>query len=346
VRSRVLLVLIAAAAALVPTSPTAVERWYSMGVYPRLQSLITPATNLVPVAILDVVAAAALAVGAVTFIRRMRADGIRRALLRTGVSALCFAAAVYLLFLGLWGLNYRRLPLERKLDYERSRVTREAAISLANAAASFMNAGYAAAHRTAPDTKSLERSFDDVQRTLGAGRVAVPGVPKRSLLTWYFRGAAIDGMTDPLFLEIIVNPDVLDIERPFVLSHEWAHLAGYADESEANFVAWLTCVRGDGLARYSGWAAAYQHAAGALPREIQRTLTPLDPGPRDDMRAMELRYSKSSPVVRRAARDVYDGYLKANRVAEGIGSYDAVLRLMLGTRFNSDWTPARQTSVR
>jgi hypothetical protein len=51
-------------------------------------------------------------------------------------------------------------------------------------------------------------------------------------------------------------------------------------------------------------------------------------------------------VVRRAARDVYDGYLKANRVAEGIGSYDAVLRLMLGTRFNSDWTPARQTSVR
>ena len=34
-------------------------------------------------------------------------------------------------------------------------------------------------------------------------------------------------------------------ERPFVIAHEWAHLAGYADESEANFVAWLTCRRAD-----------------------------------------------------------------------------------------------------
>ena len=46
------------------------------------------------------------------------------------------------------------------------------------------------------------------------------------------------------------------------------------------------------------------------------------------------RYERSSPVVRRAARGLNDGYLRANRVAEGIGSYEAVLRLMLGTRFD------------
>jgi hypothetical protein len=336
-----LLVLTAAAAAVVPASPAAVERWYSMGVYPRLQALITPATNRVPIAILDVAAVVVLAGAIGTFIWRVRAHGIRRAVSGTAVTAVTFAAAVYLLFLGLWGLNYRRLPLERKLDYEPSRVTREAAISLANAAASFMNAGYGVAHRTAPDTGSWERSFADAQRALGAGRVAVPGVPKRSLLTLYFRRGAIDGMTDPFFLEVIVNPDVLDIERPFVLSHEWAHLAGYASESEANFLAWLTCVRGDGLARYSGWVAAYGHAAGALPRAVQRTLTPLDPGPRDDLRAVTERYSRSSPLMRQVARDVYDGYLRANRVAEGIGSYDAVLKLMLGTKLNADWTPMR-----
>jgi hypothetical protein len=36
---------------------------------------------------------------------------------------------------------------------------------------------------------------------------------------------------------------------------------------------------------------------------------------------------------------VYDSYLKANRVQEGIASYDAVVRLMLGTRFGPRWTP-------
>jgi hypothetical protein len=337
----VLLVLLAASAALVPMSPAAVERWYSSGVYPRLQSLVTPATNRVAIAILDIAVAVLFAVAIAMFISRLRSFGIRRAVQSTSVSAVCLIAVVYLLFLGVWGLNYRRLPLERKLDFEPSRVTRDAAISLANVAASFMNAGYGTAHRTAPDTGSLERSFAVAQRGLGARRPAVPGVPKRSLLTVYFRWAAIDGMTDPLFLEIIVNPDVLEIERPFVLSHEWAHLAGYANESEANFVAWLTCVHGDGLAQYSGWVTAYQHAAGALPRGVQQSLIRLDPGPRDDLRAMAARYGRSSPVVRRVARDVYDEYLKANRVAEGIGSYDAVLRLMLGTRFNPDWTPVR-----
>jgi len=124
-----------------------------------------------------------------------------------------------------------------------------------------------------------------------------------------------------------------------VIAHEWAHLAGYADESEANFVAWLTCLGGDALAQYSGWLAAYEHAARALPRDVRRDLTPLGPGPRSDFQAMAARYARSSPAVREAAYDVYDSYLKANRVQEGIASYDAVVRLMLGTRFGPGWTP-------
>ena len=64
-------------------------------------------------------------------------------------------------------------------------------------------------------------------------------------------------MTNPFFLEVIINPDLLPFEQPFVLAHEWAHLAGYADESEANFVAWLTCVQGDA-------AGPLQRVAGAV----------------------------------------------------------------------------------
>ena len=51
-------------------------------------------------------------------------------------------------------------------------------------------------------------------------------------------------MVDPFALEVMANPDLLPVERPFVAAHEWAHLAGYADESEANFVGWLTVCAG------------------------------------------------------------------------------------------------------
>ena len=64
-------------------------------------------------------------------------------------------------------------------------------------------------------------------------------------------------MTDPFFLETLLAPDLLDVERPFVIAHEWGHLAGYADESEANFIAWLACRRGSR-------ARPVQRVAGAL----------------------------------------------------------------------------------
>ncbi len=333
------LVLLAVAAAAVPVPAASVERWYSNGIYPRIQTVMTAATNHIPIAVLDLAVAVLIVIGVAWFVRRARSMSVARALLGAGVCVASCAAVLYLVFLGLWGLNYRRVPLERKLDYERSRVTRDAAMALANSAADFMNRGYPAAHAGSPDLRSLERPFADVQRALGSSRAAVTGVPKRSALTWYFRRAAIDGMTDPFFLEIIINPEVLAIERPFVVAHEWAHLAGYANESEANFLAWLTCLRADPLGQYSGWVAAYAHAARVLPREDRRALTPLDSGPRNDLRMIAERYERSSPAVRRAALSLNDGYLRANRVPEGIGSYEAVLRLMLWTRFEAGWTP-------
>jgi hypothetical protein len=337
-----LLVLAAAACAVAPIPPLAVERFYSMGIYLVVQRVTTTLTNQVPFALLDVAAGGLLLTAAVMLRSRVRSAGRRRALREAAIAVAGTAAVIYLSFLGMWGLNYRRVPLEQKLDYDRSRLTAEAAIAFASTAATEGNRGYAAAHSEPTHTRRLEQGFAEVQRVLGARRVAVPGVPKHSLLEFYFRRAAIDGMTDPWFLEIIVNHEVLEFERPFVVAHEWAHLAGYAHEAEANFVAWLTCIRADPAARYSGWLAAYQHGLGALSRTDRAKVKPLDRGPLEDLRAMAARYARSSPAVRNAAREVYDEYLRANRVAEGIASYDAVVRLMVGTSFDAAWTPRRR----
>lgn len=333
------LVLLAVICAIAPFPPETVERLYSTRLYPDVQAILTTASNQYPIALLDVAVGCLVIAGCAVARSRIRVLGFRLALIWNFATAAKAAAVVYLLFLALWGLNYRRVPLEAKLDYDRSRLTREAAIAFANTAVTAINAAYSGAHTSPPDTPALEASFAEVQKALGATRFAVTGKPKRSLLTWYFRRAAIDGMTDPFFLEIIVNGDVLDVERPFVVAHEWAHLAGYANEAEANFVAWLTCVRGDPAGRYSGWLAAYEHGMKALTPPDRGRVKPLDSGPLQDLRAIAARYARSSRVVRNAARGVYDEYLRANRVAEGIGSYDAVVRLMVGTRFGERWTP-------
>ena len=80
--------------------------------------------------------------------------------------------------------------------------------------------------------------------------------------------------------------------------------------------------------------------SGALPRDDRRVLAErLGPGRAQDLIAINARLLRSAPVVRRAARDVYDSYLKANRVERGILSYDAVVRLVLGARFDDGWVP-------
>ncbi len=116
-----------------------------------------------------------------------------------------------------------------------------------------------------------------------------------------------------------------------MLAHEWAHLAGYADESDANFVAWLTCIRSDGAAQYSGWLEAYRYAEAALPRERRRALQRrLSPAVVADLRSIAARLGRVNPVVSGCARNVYDTYLRSQGVDEGLASYSAMLKLMVG----------------
>jgi hypothetical protein len=331
----------AAVAAIVPWPETGVERWYSTGVYPVLQQLMTWLSNRVPFALADVALAAAIAawlVMAATDLRRAGRHRIGPALLRIAGRTVVAVAVIYLAFLGLWGLNYRRVPLERKLGFDAGALTAEAARSAALAAVSHVNALHAQAHATGwpPGDQidpSLARAFSEVARDLGASANTIPGRPKHTLLNLYFRPAAVDGATDPFFLETLLASELLPFERPFVVAHEWSHLAGFADEGEANFMGWLTCARGDAPAQYSGWLFLYEQLTGALSRRDREDVASrLAAGPRADLRAVAARLTRDvRPQVSEAGWRVYDKYLKANRVEAGAASYAQVVRLVLGT---------------
>jgi hypothetical protein len=334
----------AAALAALPLPATIVERLYSRGVYPRLQPVITTISGLVPFALLDV-AVVLLAGASVWRVLAWRRAHVPHLPLRIAAAALVCTSVIYLWFLLFWGLNYRRLPLEQQLAYDAARITRQSGIDFARAAIGRANTlRSASAPNSAslpPDDESLVYALVEVQQHLGATQVAMVSAPKRSLLQLYFRTAAIDGMTDPFFLEVILNPDMLPSERPFTLAHEWAHLAGYADESEANFLAWLACIRASPSAQYSGWLTAYQQVASGLPLQDRRALAAeLSPAVVADLTAERARFARSSERVRVVARGAYDAYLRANRIEEGIANYNAVVRLMLGTSFDERWQPA------
>ena len=217
-----------------------------------------------------------LTIGAAVLLVAVLVRAIRRARQTRRFSGLLFtvgniavaAAAAYLIFLVLWGFNYRRVPMSQRLVLDRAAPGADAVLALGERAVHELNGLYEEAHQagdTAPWLDdSLRGGFDRVQGFLTDSLPALPGRLEPTIYGTYFRWTSVDGMVNPFALEVMTNPDLLPLERPFVAAHEWAHLAGYADESEANFVGWLTCLQGDARARYSGWMFLYWQLSGEI----------------------------------------------------------------------------------
>ena len=350
-RKQVFVVAIAAAVAVMPISANGVERWFSSGLYPRVQGVLTPLSNALPVAWLDLLSIVLVGwLGWIWWTALRRTDTpIWPRARRAAVTTLFAASVLYLTFLALWGLNYRRVPMPQRLDLASQAPSTEQVVRLGHDVVARLNGAYGPAHDTrwelaAWRNESLRASFRSVQRELTDSRPAVPGRLKQTLFGVFFRWTAVDGMVNPFGLEVLANPDLLPFERPFVAAHEWAHLAGYADESEANFVGWLTCVRADVASQYSGWLYLYWQIVGELPADERKRIGEgLREGPRGDLAAIAARLRRGDlPLLRRASWMMYDSYLKANRVEEGVRSYGAVVTLILRARFEDGWRPVRR----
>jgi hypothetical protein len=316
-----------------------IEHGYTRLLYPRLQHVITSVSNLTPLAIMDL-GLPLIGVWLLFVLWRMISSGRDRGwgsgLWEAVRRVVRVAAILALAFLVCWGFNYRRVPLEEQL-----RRGAPAAPAVADLVALARHAAAAAGPlRDAALTQSadyeaiaarLAPSFQAGLQRLGLPMLSLPGRPKIShVLTPFFTAAGVTGMVNPIALESIVHPELLPFERPMVLAHEWAHLAGFADEADASAIAWLACVTGDASLAYSAHFFVVLETASALPpaewRAIRATLSP---GVVEDIAALRKRLTRQEPVVREAAFTVYDSYLKTNRVDDGVRSYSRVLRVLL-----------------
>ncbi len=323
-----------------PTPAWLVEEFYSRWIYRGVQSGMTGFSNLVPFAVLDAVIVLAVVAGLwrlVRLVRTARRLGVTAGLGEGARRLVRAAGVVVVLFVAVWGFNYRRLPLETTLSgSEAPRPTVESLeqtlAEAARMAASLRPAVMAEPAWEMPQVAAaLQEPMNVALARLKLPPLVRAGRPKTSVvLTDWFTVAGVNGMVNPLALESIVHRELLPFELPFVLAHEWAHLAGYADEAEANALGWFACMHGGAQLGYSASLYLIMEASAALPVEPRRrVLATLNPGVREDLAAIGRRMQAERPRVRQAASRVYDEYLKVNRVEDGTASYSRALTLIL-----------------
>ena len=316
------------------------ERFYARWLYPALQANLTSLSNRssVPLFDLTLLLVILVALGSwIYWLRRVRRERSIRPIGRGLFATLAGAATVYLWFLIAWGFNYARPPLETMVPYEASRVTPMAVRLLAEHAVREANRTHAAAHAAGfpaihDSPLPLVTALHQVERELGRPQPTRVAQPKTSWLSLFFRASGVSGMLAPFYLETLLNPDLTGPERPSVLAHEWAHLSGFAPESDASFVGYLAALRAGPAAEYSVWLDLVSEAANQLQPVTERlVLQKLDAGPRRDQEAIRERLTALVQPVERAAWSTYDQMLKSQGVEGGVQSYSRVIQLLIGS---------------
>ncbi len=335
------LIVLALGAAWLPPPVSWVESVYAERVYPALQARLSAFSNLTRVPLFDLTLAC-LAIGGLAAggaaIRRARRQRSVRPAATAFFAGTVVLATLYLWFLAVWGLNYRRPPIENAMaDVQPSRVTTAAVQQLAERAVMEANRLHAPAHAhgfPALDAvpPALLASLHVVERQLGRPIPTVATHPKRPWSAPYMRAVGVSGMLAPFFLETLLNPDLTGPERPYVLAHEWAHLSGHAPEDEASFVGIVVALGADVASQYSAWLALVFDASAQLQPEVrQLVLGPLADGPRRDQEAIVARLRQRVEVLDRASWVAYDRAIRSQGAVHGVRGYGRVVELLIST---------------
>lgn len=300
-----------------------VERYYSKSVYPFLSSIMNRLADAVDFALIDAFLVVLSILICWLFYRRKFMNLAK------------VVAAAYLFFFWTWGLNYHRSPVVSKVDFDNTRVNEENLGRLTSFVAMQLNELYAHRETAIYDREELsihvaDRVAQVVQELDGISWRANGRVKSSWILEPLLKAAGVDGMFNPFGHEPLVLSDVLEFDQPMIVAHEMAHVRGYSDEGDANFVALMACVNdNDPLVRYSGWLTMYLYLS------WQNAGSMLDEGPRRDLAALfDRRLVNRINWISWLHGRVFDFFLRANQVKSGIRSYSQIVHLALGTELS------------
>jgi hypothetical protein len=329
--------------------PQFTENIYSRGIFPLLSGIIAPVFGLLTfsmaelIVVLLAVLLIAFVVRGILHLRRIRFRGIIRGALKLAV----IAATALFLFNIMWGLNYYREPLYKNLGYVNGDVNKAdlAAVTGEEVAAinklsplllydkaglTYYEGGFTAMRKEVNVGYTLLRSDKIVGTLIDNVKSSPKGVIPSQLMSY----TGIEGIFIPFTYEPSINTDCPDFVLPFNISHETAHLKGFAREDEANFIAYLaSCQNPDKYYQYSGHMSALMYLSNALYATDQnlwkQEFAQLDKRAAADFNNYNDFLTKHQGKVSDAAEKINDNYLKSQGQTQGVISYDMFVNLLV-----------------
>lgn len=178
-----------------------------------------------------------------------------------------FVLAMWLIvwfYLG-WGNNYFRTGLYERNGIQHISYDQEKFREFLNNYTMELNKAAEGAETYCREDLELDAKafYSDVASRYGYARLHSWQKVKKPVINSLFSAVSVTGYMGPFFYEAQVNSDVSEVEYPYVMAHELAHLAGVTSEAEASYWGFVFCRRSENKKlRYSAFL-------GLLPSVLQ-----------------------------------------------------------------------------
>ncbi len=274
----------------------------------------------------------------------VRFPGKQRAI-RNFITLLSVFSLVFTAYVFTLGVSYKRIPLSEKLEfsdnYEISADSLDFTLKILSDGAALAleeisfdeNGATVCPHGVAELSEIISTAYLRLDAELPELELKTfSSRAKPALSSGLLTSLEILGIYSFFSGEANVNTVYPDYTLPFSIAHEFAHQRGIARENEANFIAFLVCIRAtDPYVRYSGYMNMLEYIASALGKtdyeRLQTAYSDMHPGIISELKAYSEFYKQhKNEILSKISSFVNDNYLKAQGT-EGVISYGMVTRL-------------------
>lgn len=360
-------------------SPIIVEVLYSKGLYLFLAFFMGRVTDIVRFSITELVffvLIITLSIRLILSIYRVlkKQRSLKNLFFHFLKQSFILISIIFISFYIVWGFNYLRRPLEEKTD----RFTTELNITdelfedtlfsfIEKANELYLSNVARRGHQYRELEKIVDKAVNKAIIDLDGNNIS-PAIKSKTSITNILENSNTLGMISPFFLESHLSKELIESELPFIMAHEKVHLYGYANEAEANYIAFVACAKSkDTHLRYSAYTQILRYFLSQYKRNLraesvnlaekekgqdfadlepetqkeyleyandkyETTYNKLRSEIRDDYLKQAERYHRHNTAFSKTISKIYNVYLIVNNVPDGIISYSHVVEMILRTK--------------
>ncbi len=246
-------------------------------------------------------------------------------------------------FINIWGLNYFSEDLYQRFEYKKEQYYLNQLYQLTDYLVEKCNEYADLVERDKQGRMTTDFDLWNKQLSLGYAKIkeSLPyfvNINQRVKIlvsSKYYSQRGITGIFICLTGEASITSEVYNVAIPLTMAHEVAHRNTITREDEANFIAYLACINNENVAfQYSGYFEAFLYCANNLISLSEEAYAPIREKINENLRFDILDNSgfyqqRTDEQKEQANNDLYNSYLDAFGIENGMESYSEMVQLLL-----------------